>query len=123
MGEVRTSKSQPQGPAFQEPVQIPTAKVEQAPISASKASKASKPAKVGPVPAHLTKGGKASQCQVLTHRGQCSNPARHPYKGGWTCSTHGKRVAAGKAYSLAKVVKAYDPSLWGGVISKAAKDA
>lgn len=85
------------------------------------AKPAAKPAKISTVPAHLTKGGKVGQCQVLTSKGQCSNPSRHPLLGGFTCTTHGKRVAAGKVYKMVKADKAYDPTLWGGPVTATAK--
>lgn len=120
MSEPRISTSQPQAPAFQPvaPVKAPSkAPAKSKGLSASKASKATKsqPARVT-VPAHQTAKGQTSQCQVLGSKGQCSNPARHPYKGGWTCTTHGKRIASGKAYRLVSKVQAYDQSLWGGKV-------
>ena len=124
MSELRAPKAPHPMDAPKAPA-APTAapKAPKAPISAAKASKATKATTAAPVAAHTTAKGDTAQCQVLTAKGQCSNPSRHPYKGGWTCTTHGKRISQGKAYRLAPKVKAYDPTLWGGTAPKATAKA
>jgi len=107
----------------------PMNKSPKAPSRATKASPLTTPSRVK-VPTHMTKGGQPAECQVLLNSGsQCANPSRHPWdtksapKGGlpmgatlYSCTTHGKRLAAGQTLRWTKVEKPYDPSLWGGTL-------
>ena len=117
MSQLRTSSSQPQGPAF-------TAKVEQAAkveqpakiLSAKQASTTAKQAKQGPAQEPIIlKDGAKGQCQVLMGTKQCSNPANYKWSTKTTtCRTHYKRLQAGKVYRFTTTKQAYDKSLWGG---------